>query len=129
MKTINDYVDAYARSKSLTSDYSIAKNLGLTRQAVSKYRHDRAFPDTGTAWLMADAIGCDPLEIITAAEVARAKRAHDATRTQLWESRLRQMGAAMLLIVVGFLGSATPVQAATLGAESPTLYIMLNLGF
>src|SRR5690606_14713432 len=115
MKAINDYLQAYAVARGISSDYAIAKDLGVTRQAVSKYRHDRAYPDFETAWRIADAIGCDPSEVMAAAELARAKRAHDSARASVWQSRLKQIAGGFLLVFCGFFWSA-PASAAVPGA-------------
>lgn len=128
MKDINDYLDAYAEACGVNSDYAIAKNLGVTKQSVSKYRNDRAYPDFDTAWRLADGIGCDASEIMVAAEIARAVRAHNVTLVRVWQKRLAQIAGAFLLVFCGFFWSQ-PAAASTPQAvsEARTMYIMLNI--
>lgn len=116
MKTLNEYVTELRQRQHLTSDYALAAYLGLTRQAVSKWKRLGLIADTPTAWRIAEGIGVDPAEVIAAAELARAERDHDDTRAKLWTQRLRQISAACLVVFLGFFhagdASAAPAPAA-----------------
>jgi len=128
MKKISDYLDAARTAQNLPSDYALANYLGLTKQAVSRYRNNKGAFDLDVAWRVADAIGCDPAEVVAACEFQRANCAHDVARAKLWQSRLQQFAGALVLVFCGFFGSQ-PAAASAPGAasEARTMYIMLNI--
>lgn len=115
MKTISDYLDAYARARGISSDYAIARELNLTRQAVSRYRRNVGTPDLDVLWKIADTTGADLSELIATAEMERANRAHDDARARLWSQRLRDLSAALCVVSIGVFGvvAALPANAAT----------------
>lgn len=82
MKSADQYLDEVRERHDLPSDYAIAKTLGVTRAAISKYRCGRTLPDDLVCARIADAIGCEPMEIIAAINYQRAKT--DDARS-LWE--------------------------------------------
>lgn len=114
MKTINDYLDAYAAAVGVGSDYAIAKKLSLTRQAVSRYRNEAGSPCIDTCWQIADAIGERPEAVIAAAEIQRASCANDSARAQLWRARLSSVsaGAVTLFSAIALLplGAASALE-------------------
>jgi hypothetical protein len=83
MKSTEQYLDEVKERLDLPSDYALAKALGLTRTAVSNYRSGRSMPDDLACARLADAIGCEPMEVIAAINYQRAKT-EDARA--LWES-------------------------------------------
>lgn len=83
MKSTEQYLDEVRERLELPSDYALAKALGLTRASVSSYRVGRTLPDDLACARIADAIGCDPMEVIAAINYQRAKS--DEAR-ELWES-------------------------------------------
>lgn len=116
MKTISDYLDALRDSQNLNSDGKISRYLGVTKQAVSRYRHNAGAPDNDVCWRISEGTGIDYSEIVAVAELTRAERAHDTTRAHIWTQRLRQISAACLLLFAGFFHagdvSAAPAPAA-----------------
>lgn len=131
MKKMSDYLDAYGAARGLTSDYQIAKDLCLTKQAVSLYRNNKGAFKLDIAWRISDATGIDFAEIIAASEFLRAERAHDDERATLWRRRLHTVSASLCTAFIGvflFLASPGPAHAGALSADtnSGILYIMLN---
>lgn len=86
MKTTLQYIDAIKLRHGIESDYAVAKLLGTSRQAVSKYRQGNTSFDDLTALHVAELLGVNPLEVIAAANAERAKN-DDARRTWtgLWD--------------------------------------------
>lgn len=130
MKTLSDYVTELRQRQNLPSDYALAAYLGLTKQAVSKWKTQGLIADASTAWRIAEGIDADPAEVIAAAELARAERAHDDARAKLWTERLRQMGAALVLVFAGFFHAGDAVAAPDPAANAPgSVYYVKSLSW
>ena len=98
------WIDRVKSHKGLPSDYAVAKELGLTRSAVSSYRHK------GFATLDEDAcvkvglvLGIDPLLVV--ADQARERTKNDDARSA-WSAILERLGgvAASVFISAGLIG-------------------------
>ncbi|MCX5545677.1 helix-turn-helix domain-containing protein, partial [Paraburkholderia sp. CNPSo 3076] len=104
MKSTEQYLDEVRERLELPSDYALAKALGLTRASVSSYRVGRTLPDDLACARIADAIGCDPMEIIAAINYQRAK--NDEARA-LWEGIWgKVVGAIALSLPASKAGSS-----------------------
>ncbi|WP_406869773.1 helix-turn-helix domain-containing protein [Paraburkholderia fungorum] len=128
MKTTVQYLDAVRERLNLPSDYAVSKVLGITTAAVSKYRNGHGGFDDLTAAKVAEILGVDPLEVISACYFARAK--DDRTRG-LWEGIWgKAVGATALatltVCAVGLSVVPTPSQAAQNSDNGASIYIMLN---
>ncbi|HDR9314036.1 TPA: hypothetical protein QDB16_000475 [Burkholderia vietnamiensis] len=114
MKCTIEYLDAVKAKLDLPSDYAAAKHLHVTRAAVSRYRNgDGTFDDT-TAVRAAEILGIDPMEIIAAMNVERAR--DDETRA-LWE---RLWGKVTGVTVAGALAIGLSVAPSI--AESAVIH-------
>ena len=126
MKKISDYLDAYRAAKGLPSDYALAHDLDLTKQAVSKYRNNKGGFDLDVAWRIADAIGVDVSEILAVGEIERARRTHNEAREKIWIERLQHVSAAMMLFLVMFFPAssitADPLPSAAGADKSSSVY-------
>jgi transcriptional regulator with XRE-family HTH domain len=128
MRTTIQYLDALKKRLDLPSDYAAAKVLGVTRQAVSKYRNGQSVFDEATAARAAELLGIDPLEVISA---CKAESAPDAFMRKVWENAWgKATGAATTAIaavfIVGLAAAPSPARSAPVSAESATLYLMSN---
>lgn len=72
MNTI-ELLDAVKVRRGITSDYALAKALGVTQQAVSSYRAGRSRIDDEVALTVAEILNIHPLQVIAAANAERAK--------------------------------------------------------
>ncbi|MBV8635554.1 MAG: helix-turn-helix domain-containing protein [Burkholderiaceae bacterium] len=68
-----DYLDEAKAKHGLPSDYALSKALGLTTSAISNYRAGRSRIDDDVALKLANLTGRNPLEVIAAANMERAK--------------------------------------------------------
>lgn len=118
MRTTSDYLREAKKALGVSSDYALARELGLTRAAVSHYSCGRRVMDDDTALKVAEAIGVHPIEVLAA---AHAERARTAEQRGLWEKVMREYGgkAAALLLAAGLYGSPAPSQASV--STSPIL--------
>ncbi|AYX28118.1 helix-turn-helix domain-containing protein [Burkholderia pseudomallei] len=110
MKTTVEYLDAIKVRLDLPSDYAVAKALGLTRAAVSKQRLGHSVFDDTTALRVAEILGVDPMEVISA---ANAERARDEETRRLWERAWGKVtGATAAVAIAAGIGlSAAPSTA------------------
>ena len=84
MKTTRQYVAEVKRALGISSDYELAKRLGVSRQSISNYANGlRAFEPTMAA-RVAEILDLEPLQVIADAELERGsapdlwKRLRDA---------------------------------------------------
>lgn len=119
MQTFPDYLAALQKAQNISSDYALAKYLGVTRQTVSAYRCRNVAVSIDTAWKIADGLGIDPSQVMAAAELTRAERAHDPERVKVWTARLRQISAACLVVFLGFFHAGDASAAPDPAANAP----------
>jgi predicted transcriptional regulator len=73
MKPTIDYLDAVKEKLGLPSDNAMSKVLGVTRAAVSRYRKGICVVDDDVCFTVARILDINPLEIVVAAHLERAK--------------------------------------------------------
>lgn len=74
MDTI-EYVDAVKSRLHITSDYAVAKALGVTKQAVSRYMKGTGYFDDYVAIRVAKLLEIEPLQVIADVNLQRAQNA------------------------------------------------------
>lgn len=113
MKTTVQWLDAARKAAGLTSDYQLAKALGVTTTVISHYRAGRRAMEPYIAAKMAELVGVEAIEVIASAE---AERARNDEQRAFW----RRLAASWLLPICAAAGLATPapsVQAAERSAS------------
>jgi transcriptional regulator with XRE-family HTH domain len=88
-----DYCRALKVKLGVTSNYALAKALGIRRQRISNYVNGLRVFDNTTAVRVAELLGRDPMKVIADLELERGS---DAT---LWQ-RIRQ-AVGLLLVSAG----------------------------
>lgn len=86
MLTTIDWLNALKHKTKISSDYGIAKHLGMSKQAISKYvnKHDYLGPET--AQKVADELGIDAAVIYASCHAERSKSDRDrAIWTKIYE--------------------------------------------
>ncbi|WP_354682637.1 DUF3693 domain-containing protein [Cupriavidus necator] len=73
MKTTLEFLEAVRAKLGGASDYAIAKELDISRSAVSKYRNGLGGFDDETAVKVARVLDIDPAAVVTAAHAERTK--------------------------------------------------------
>ena len=84
MKTTAQWLDAVKARLELPSDYAAAKVLGVTRASVSSWRNGRTTFDDDTAFLVAEILDVNPLEVMVS---SRAERSKNDDQRHAWEGR------------------------------------------
>jgi transcriptional regulator with XRE-family HTH domain len=96
MKT-TEYMTAIKARHNISSDYALAKLLGVTQQAVSKWRNGKATIGDELAPLVGHLLDIDAAKVL--ADV-NAEREHDETMKALWQ---RMASAFATVACVGTL--------------------------
>lgn len=109
MKTMEQYVDDLKAAHNIPSDRQLALFLGLKKQSVSHWKRRGVTVDPDTAWKIAEGLGIDPLEVIAASEVERARRTHNEARERVWLERLQHVSASFSLAFVLLVASLPAV--------------------
>lgn len=94
MKT-NHYLDEVKLRHDLASDYALAKLLNVSPSRIGNYRGSRAIMDNTICVKVAELLAKNPMEVIAAAELERAKR--DDVK-KVW---LRYAAALILAVSAG----------------------------
>lgn len=116
MKT-TEYLDAARRKIGAESNADVARALGLSRAALTKYYNGERIIDDYTAARLAEVLGVDPLKVIAQANAEREK---DSMRAAYW---LRMAAAFFLVAGVNLLLSPSTAEAApVLKTECKVLY-------
>src|SRR3569832_831357 len=84
-----EYLDAATKATKSTSDYQLAKHLGLSTGRISDYRTGRIKPDEYACTRIAIALGLDPVVVIGDIAVEFEK---SAERRQWWQDFLGHAG-------------------------------------
>jgi transcriptional regulator with XRE-family HTH domain len=121
MQTTNEFLDAVKQRHGVTSDYALAKLLGVRHTTISNYRTMRSRLDDQMAIKVARLLDMPPEAVMVAAHGERAKLPEER---ELWE-KLWQKVAAVLILGVGITGAPVPAEASQAQA-SEGICIMLN---
>jgi transcriptional regulator with XRE-family HTH domain len=89
--TTTDLIDAVKKAKGITSDYALAKQLGLKPQTISNYRHGRTQMSDETAVALAGMIDRPPAPILAQLAAERAKSPEVA---KVWREAARALSRA-----------------------------------
>jgi len=97
MKT-TDWLDQVKTRFDLTSDYQLAKKLGITRAAVSRYRNGKDLIGNPVAITIANLLEIPPEVMVVASQ---AERARQPIEKAVWESILQKLGGMAAALVLG----------------------------
>jgi transcriptional regulator with XRE-family HTH domain len=86
-----EYLQAVKTRLEITSDYALAKALGITQSTISGYRAGRSRIDDDVALTIADILRIHPLQVIAAANAERAKTPEQRAR---WSGVMEKFSAS-----------------------------------
>jgi len=75
-----ELLEAVKERRGITSDYALAKVLGITQSAASSYRTGRSRIDDNVALTVAEILQIHPMQVIAAANAERAKTPEQKAR-------------------------------------------------
>lgn len=90
MNTI-EYLDAVKAKRGISSDYALAKALGVGQSAIIGYRASRTTINDDTALAIAQILELNPLVVIATANAERAKTPEQRAR---WSSVMEKFSAS-----------------------------------
>jgi transcriptional regulator with XRE-family HTH domain len=102
MRTV-DYVDRLRAQLGLTSDYQVAKLLGVKSQHVSGWRRGVTLSDA-TALRVAELLQIDPAGVL--ADMAAERSGDDQVR-EVWERVARLVAGQLAAVLVAILAAAS----------------------
>lgn len=131
MKSVSEYLDAVKKRLDLPSDYAAAKALGVTPSAISKYRLGRASFDDLTCLRVAEILGVDEIEVIAAANAARA---NDPRIRRVWENVWGKatgatVTAALAVSILGLAAAPSTARSATRSSDNVISLSYVKLTF
>lgn len=100
MRTTIDFLDALKERHGLTSDYAVAKKLGITTAAVSKWRNGKDYLGDTTAIRVGNLLEIDPAYVVACAHAERAKQDAEKALWQGLAARLLPAGASRICIML-----------------------------
>lgn len=96
METIKSLLDRAKEATGVTTEYALAKALGLTKQQVSEYYKGRVIPSEYACLQIAKAIGRAYEEVQA---IVRIEAEKDEARRETWRQYYKSIGG----IAAGFL--------------------------
>ena len=93
-----EYLEAVKIRRGITSDYALAKVLGVTQSAVSSYRTGNSRINDDVALTIAEILGLHPIEVIAQANAERAKTPEQRQR---WSSVMEKFSASFETLISG----------------------------
>lgn len=124
MKTTIDFLNAVKASQGLTSDYQLAKFLGVTASSISLSMSGRTYLGDEMALKVAEVLKIDPAQIVASVHYERAKKAEEKA---VWKGILERLGGIAASVFIGLAlwyfapeASADPALflAGLIGAEN-----------
>lgn len=103
---------------SIKTDGELARNLGVSKQAISDYYNDKRAPDDFACLKIAQALG-KPLDSIIATVKAASEK--DETRRAVWENYMKRLGGLAASFIFALCVTVTLIVTPTPAKASPAL--------
>jgi len=119
----SEWIDRVKLARGWDSDYKVAKELGLTRQVVSRYRNNPSTMDDEAAVKVADALGAAPEVVLLDQAIERTKSTEAKAALA---GLLKRLGgaAASILLAAGLGGFSNGGANLANAAQAQNLYIV-----
>lgn len=108
MEATLQLLEAVKRRHGISSDYALAKILGVSRQVLSSYRTGTTLGDD-MAVKVAEQLGVDPAAVLAAVAAERTK---SAAARRAWGAAVKKLGGVTAAVLVAFGGGPTPPGAS-----------------
>lgn len=107
---LNEIIEKAKTRANITSDYALAKVLGIERQIVSDWKRGKKHPSTDEAVKLATLAGLEEMKVIAEIEMQTAKT---EKKREFWKSYIDTKGltATLGLIALGLSILLTPEPA------------------
>jgi len=125
MTITSKLLDDLKKKLEVSSDYALAKRLGISVQRISNYRTGRNHFDDLMAYRVAQLLDLDPAELVAQINLERAKRPEEKAA---WREILKQLGDAAAVVLLGLsLASPQPAPAMPSGGDTTPRYTLCEL--
>lgn len=108
---IEKLLDATKAALSIETDGELARNLGVSKQAISDYYNGKRAPDDFACLKIAQALG-KPLDSVIATVKAASEK--DETRRAVWEDYMKRLGGIAASVLVTLCVTVTLIVTPTL---------------
>lgn len=96
MQTQSQWIDLYKLHTNLRSDYKLAKHWQVEPSRICQYRANRLRLTLAQCLQIADALGIEPLEVITSVEYRRVRELDkEQVKTAYFDALLKTVGNRM----------------------------------
>ena len=99
MKTV-DYLAAVKAKLNITSDYKLAKALGIPSNLVAKYQAGKNVPGPLTCFKIAEILGDQPAAVIAELELERAEKMDKGDDATAWKSLIQKIGGGAMGVLL-----------------------------
>lgn len=125
MNTTIQLLDSVKIKHGLASDYALAKKLGVSQPAVTKYRVHGQTMDDRACLKVAELLEIDAATVLACVHAERAKTEAEKTAWKLIYERLGGIAASVLIATLLSAAPSAPAKADSRNV-SHTVYIMSN---
>ncbi|WP_203323050.1 DUF3693 domain-containing protein [Pseudoxanthomonas beigongshangi] len=118
-----DILDRAKQASGATSDSDLSRKLGVSRQAVSNWRHGTKYPDTVTCATIAGITGIPLAQVIGIVGEARAISREEKA---VWRKLAASVGVALIAVLATLPSVAHAATPALHAASSHAGELMLS---
>lgn len=115
---IEKLLDATKAALQIDTDGELARNLGVSKPAISDYYNGKRAPDDFACLKIAQALG-KPLDSVIATVKAASEK--DETRRAAWENYMKRLGGFAASVVFALCVTVTLIVTPTPANASPAL--------
>lgn len=98
MKTV-EYLAAVKAKLEITSDYKLAKALGIPSNLVAKYQSGKNVPGPLTCFKIAEILGDQPAAVIAELELERAEKMAKNDDATAWKGLIQKIGGGAMSVL------------------------------
>lgn len=122
MKTTIEWLEAIKAKTGATSDYKLAQALGVSRQAISKFRNYGDIFSDETCFKVASILEIDPILVFASVHAQKSK--NEIVKAN-WKVIFERLGgvAASVVFATAFLSSPTPAKASEAQLQDNVYYV------
>ncbi len=113
---LSEIIEKAKNRANITSDYALAKVLGIERQVVSDWKRGKKHPSTDEAVKLATLAGLEDMRVIAEIEMRTAK---NEKKREFWKSYIdtRGLTAALSVVALGLSIVLTPTPSSAGGLQ------------
>lgn len=95
---INELIEQAKKRANISSDYALAKVLGIDRRVISDWKKDKRHPNNEEAIKLATLAGVDEMQVIASIELMTA---NTDKKKEFWKHYIESRGIAATVVMIG----------------------------